>query len=62
MSTILLTQTFILKARLNPDAKKPPNGAMMEANIANGTECTTAGYSDTVASLPNYKIKYTNKH
>ena len=47
----------MLKARLNPEAKKPPNGAMMEAKMANGTACNTAGISDTVVSSPNYIYK-----
>ena len=49
----LEAQTFILKARLNPDAKKPPKGARIEANTASGIECSTAGIIDTVASSPN---------
>lgn len=55
-----VVQTLILKARLNPDAKKPPKGARMEAKTANGTECNTAGISETVASSPNYKNKTHN--
>lgn len=43
----------MLKARLNPDAKKPPKGARIEAKMANGTECSTAGISEMVAPSPN---------
>lgn len=54
--------TFMLKARLNPDAKKPPKGAIMEAKMASGTECNTAGIIDMVTS-PNCKIiTHTKSH
>ena len=33
-------KSLILKPRLKPDAKKPPKGAMMEANIAITTACS----------------------
>lgn len=36
-------KSLILKARLKPDAKKPPNGAMTEANTENTMECITMG-------------------
>ena len=58
--SFLSTQTLMLKARLNPDAKKPPKGAIMEANMASGMECNTAGYIDTVAPSPNCEIKSYN--
>jgi len=38
---------------LKPEAKNPPKGAMMEAKIANGIECSTAGYIENVAPSPN---------
>ena len=52
--------TFMLKARLNPEAKKPPNGATMEAKTANGMECSTAGINDIVAPSPNCQMKTHN--
>ena len=33
-------KSFILKPRLKPDAKKPPKGAMIDANIASTTACS----------------------
>ena len=48
----------MLKARLNPEAKKPPKGARMEAKMARGTECNTAGYIDMVAPSPNYTSQH----
>lgn len=33
-------KSLILKLRLKPDAKKPPNGAMMDANMASTTACS----------------------
>ena len=33
-------KSLILKPRLKPDAKKPPKGAMMDANIASTTACS----------------------
>ena len=33
-------KSLILKPRLKPDAKKPPKGAMMEANMAITTACS----------------------
>ena len=35
--------TFMLKALLKPEAKKPPNGAMREAKTERGKECSWAG-------------------
>ena len=35
-------KSLILKLRLKPDAKKPPKGAMMLANMASTTACTCA--------------------
>ena len=32
-------KSLILKPRLKPDAKKPPKGAMMDANMAMTTAC-----------------------
>jgi hypothetical protein len=39
---MLSPKSLILKLRLNPDAKKPPKGAMIDANIASTTawSCT----------------------
>ena len=37
------TVTFILKALLNPLAKKPPNGPMTEAKIDINNECNKNG-------------------
>ncbi len=35
-------KSLILNPRLKPDAKKPPKGAMMDANIASTTACSCA--------------------
>mmetsp|Transcript_5561 Transcript_5561/g.25031 ORF Transcript_5561/g.25031 Transcript_5561/m.25031 type:complete len:204 (+) Transcript_5561:3940-4551(+) len=45
-------KSLILNALLNPDAKKPPNGAMMPANEANTRACTWNHDALTV-SRPN---------
>lgn len=42
--------TLILKARLNPDAKKPPNGATMEAKVAMTRECSCMADTGQVSS------------
>jgi hypothetical protein len=34
----LVSLTLILNARLNPDAKKPPNGPMTELKMLNDSE------------------------
>lgn len=36
--------TLILKARLNPDAKKPPNGPITELKMLIDNECKRNGY------------------
>ena len=36
--------TLILNARLNPEAKNPPNGPMTELNTLNDKECNKYGY------------------
>jgi hypothetical protein len=37
------TNTLILNARLNPEAKNPPKGPMMLLNMDNDTECSING-------------------
>lgn len=44
-------RTLILKARLSPEAKKPPNGAIREANTAITSTCRRTGGKDTVVAL-----------
>lgn len=34
----------MLNARLNPEAKKPPNGATSEAKMAMTTQCSWKGF------------------
>lgn len=36
--------TLILNARLNPDAKNPPNGPITELNTLMDSECNRNGY------------------
>ena len=52
----------MLKALLKPEAKKPPNGAMRDANTASGKECSCAGNShkDTPASCKKHFITTTH--
>lgn len=48
--------TLILKALLNPEAKKPPKGPMMELNKLKDKECHTNGYIRMEVDLrPNCK-------
>mmetsp|Transcript_6268 Transcript_6268/g.13756 ORF Transcript_6268/g.13756 Transcript_6268/m.13756 type:complete len:219 (+) Transcript_6268:827-1483(+) len=44
-------KSFILKARLKPLAKKPPNGAMTEAKMANIMACSCTGMAVKRTSL-----------
>lgn len=44
MWTAVNLVTFILKALLKPDAKKPPNGAISDAKMDKGMECIITGY------------------
>lgn len=39
----VLKLTLILNARLNPEAKKPPNGPIIELNKLKDIECKTKG-------------------
>jgi hypothetical protein len=43
MNENLHQRTFILKARLKPLAKKPPNGAIMDANNPYAKACFCTG-------------------
>mmetsp|Transcript_11271 Transcript_11271/g.45519 ORF Transcript_11271/g.45519 Transcript_11271/m.45519 type:complete len:204 (+) Transcript_11271:307-918(+) len=54
-------KSLILNARLNPDAKNPPNGAMMLANEANTTACTWNHDTRTV-SRPNKALATVATH
>lgn len=45
--------TLILNARLNPDAKKPPNGPITELNTLNDNECKMNGYTMNDLLMPN---------
>ncbi len=36
-------KSLILKLRLSPEAKKPPNGAISDAKEANTSECSCMG-------------------
>lgn len=38
-------KSLILNARLKPEAKKPPNGAISELNVDSANECNTNGYT-----------------
>lgn len=49
--------TFILKARLNPDAKKPPNGPITELKMLIDNECKRNGYIVKVLWTFPYKRK-----
>lgn len=40
---MLSPKSLILKPRLKPEAKKPPNGAMSEAKVASTTACSCMG-------------------
>lgn len=42
-------RTLILKALLNPLAKKPPNGPIRDANVDNAMLCIWKGYKLTVS-------------
>lgn len=44
--------TLILKARLKPDAKKPPNGPMTLLKILKDKEWSANGYIITVGDMP----------
>mmetsp|Transcript_6036 Transcript_6036/g.24465 ORF Transcript_6036/g.24465 Transcript_6036/m.24465 type:complete len:283 (-) Transcript_6036:568-1416(-) len=51
-------KSLILNARLNPLAKKPPNGAITDANAASTTECFWNGDMwNTIPSAPKSKKK-----
>ena len=49
------TFTLILKALLNPLAKKPPNGPMTEAKIDINNECNKNGYRVIVSFILSWK-------
>lgn len=44
-----------MNARLNPEAKKPPNGPIIELNRLKEIECKTNGYRFMVLLIANYK-------
>lgn len=52
----LQVTTFILNARLKPEAKKPPNGPIIELNKLNATECHTNGYILSDLPMPNCNL------
>lgn len=47
--------TLILKARLKPDAKKPPNGPITELKTLIDSECNRNGYMVSVLLILNCK-------
>lgn len=56
---IQIIATFILNARLKPEAKKPPNGPMTELNMLSDKECRRNGYIvKTVSVLPYRSLKF----
>lgn len=55
---VYLELTLILNARLNPEAKNPPNGPIIDANKDKEMECNMYGYICIVAHFkPICKIK-----
>lgn len=62
--------TLILQARLNPDAKNPPKGAIIELNKLSERECRTKGGIDRVTcrkwekvlSINSVTFKYFRDH
>lgn len=50
--------TFILNARLKPEAKKPPNGPITLLKTDRASECIMKGYTEMVSGKPNCKNNY----
>ena len=52
-----LELTLILKARLKPEAKKPPKGPITLLKIDNASEWNTNGYAVILFDSPTYIFK-----